>query len=303
MIKTPILVIIFNRPDFTKRLYDILRKMEPAKLYIISDGARTKEEDKDVQLSRSIFSNIDWDCDAKYDFADTNVGLRTRISGGINWAFQFEERLIILEDDCIPHSDFFIFCETMLEKYKSDQRVMTINGCNLNPSICESLTESYFFSKYANSWGWATWKRAWTMYDKGLQGLDDPFVLKNFTVNLPSRKRSLIYWKYKLNEVKSQKINSWAYRWMFSLWENSGLAIVPRTNLVRNIGNDKRSSNTKGKLHYINIETSTLHPDHIIHPKHVLSNFCYDEWVEDSIYSKSIRHRIIWLIKKLTFQI
>ena len=303
MIETPVLIIIFNRPDFSKKAFENLQKVKPKKLYIISDGARSEKEKSEVLQCREIFANIDWECQVKRDYSDVNLGLRERIAGGISWVFQSEEELIILEDDCIPNEDFFSFCQQMLERYKEDKRIMTINGCNLNPLLTTELKESYFFSKYANSWGWATWKRAWVMFDKGLEGLDDPFVLKNFTINHPSRKRSLIYWKYKLNEVKSQKINSWAYRWMFSLWENSGLAIVPRTNLIKNVGNDERSSNTKGKLHYINIETSTLDTDYIVHPKHVLSNFCYDKWVEDSIYSKSIRHRMIWLVKKLTFQI
>jgi len=300
---TPILVIIFNRPDFAQRIYDVLNELKPTKLYIISDGGRNEKEKKEVKLSREIFNTINWNCQVFYNYSDENLGLRNRISGGISWAFESEDKLIILEDDCIPHLDFFKFCSELLVKYKDDERIMTLNGCNMNSSISEESKESYFFSKYTNSWGWATWKRAWALYDSNLEGLDNFNLFKRALYNLPFRFRSTIYWKYKLNEVKQSRINSWAFRWMFSLWINNGLAIVPKTNLIQNIGNDERSSNTKGNLHFINIKTASLNIKKMNHPKNILANLKYDQWLENFIYSKSIKYRLIWLFKKSTFQI
>lgn len=299
MFTTPILVIIFNRPDFAKNVFLALSQLQPTKLYIISDGPRTLEEEEAVKKSREIFNTIEWDCEVSYNYSDVNLGLRKRISGGITWAFQHEENLIILEDDCIPHPDFFAYCEELLAKYKDDTRIMCINGCNLNPKLSINSSEPYFFSKYANSWGWATWKRAWNLYDGELVGLNENNGIKNFTFNLPYRFRSDSYWKYMLKKVKRLKIDSWAYRWMFTLWQNKGLAIVPQTNLIQNIGNDLRSTNTRGSLHYINISTSTLNPKKFIDPKNVIANSHYDKWLEDTIYSKSFNNRIIWLIKKI----
>jgi hypothetical protein len=299
MFTTPILVIIFNRPDFAKNIYDSLYLLQPTKLYIVSDGARNEKEKEDVLQSRAVFDKISWDCDVKFNFSEINLGLRQRISGGISWAFENEEKLIILEDDCIPHPDFFKFCEEMLVMYKDDTRIMSINGCNLNPRISDNYSEYYFFSQYANSWGWATWKRAWNLYDSELAGLDNIDVIKNFTFNLPYRYRSDTYWKYMLKKVKRLKIDSWAYRWMFTLWQNKGLAIVPQTNLIQNIGNDRRSTNTRGNLHYINIRTSTINPNKSNNPKHAIANSSYDKWLEDSIYSKSPLNRTIWLFKRL----
>lgn len=299
----PILVIVFNRPDFALKLFEVLEKVRPEKLYVISDGPRNDKEAKTINESREIFRNISWICDVKYDFLEENVGLRKRITSGIDWAFTYEDRLIILEDDCLPHPDFFSFCDKMLDKYLDDERVMTINGCNLNPTLTKDIASSYFFSRYANSWGWATWKRAWSLYDADLSGMDDNFTLKNFNYNLPYRKRSSLYWIYKLGEVKKSKITSWAFRWMFTLWIQNGLAIVPGNNLIRNIGDDDRSSNTKGNLHFLNILASPLPSAKLLHPKFMIANMTYDNWLENSIYSKSVKYRLIWLFKKLTFQI
>ena len=299
MFNVPILIIIFNRPDFAKKVYEALSELKPSKLFVISDGPRTLEDEKDILLSRNIFNTITWNCEVKYNYLIANIGLRKLISGGITWAFQNEEKLIILEDDCIPHPDFFTFCEDLLIKYQDDNRIMTINGCNLNPNLSQNNSELFFFSKYANSWGWATWKRAWKLFDSELVGLENKNSAKNFAFNLPYRYRSALYWHYKLNEVKNSKINSWAYRWMFTLWLNNGLAIVPHSNLIQNIGNDKRSTNTKGNLHYLNICTTTLNKNKSKDPLCIIANLYYDKWLEDTIYSKSVINRFNWVVKKI----
>lgn len=299
MFTTPILVIIFNRPDFAKNIFSALSQLKPTKLYVISDGARTLDEEKEVLESRKIFNSIPWDCEVNYNYSDVNLGLRKRISGGISWVFQMEEKLIIIEDDCIPHPDFFTYCDVLLKQFKDDKRIMSINGCNLNPKISEKNSETYFFSRYSNSWGWATWKRAWDLFDSELVGLENKTTARNFSKNLPFQYRSHTYWLFILKNVKNLKIDSWAYRWMFTLWINNGLAIVPSSNLIQNIGNDQRSTNTRGHLHYINIRTSNLKKSKSQEPKQIIANLCYDRWLENTVYSKSLGNRIIWIFKQL----
>jgi hypothetical protein len=218
---------------------------------------------------------------------------------GIDWAFETEEKLIIIEDDCIPHPDFIPFCETMLNKYKDNKEIMTINGCNLNHSLSRNNNETYFFSRYANSWGWATWKDAWRNFDRELLGLKNTQINNVLKSHFTAPLRATLYWRYKLKEVDKNRINSWAFRWMFTLFENKAFAIVPRTNLISNVGNDERSTNTKGKLHYINLPTESIEYQKIIHPKHIIPNNNYDKWVEDSIYSKTFKYRINWMFQKI----
>jgi len=274
---TPILIIIFNRPDFALKLYSIIEKLQPHKLYVISDGARNQQEKILVDQSRNIFAKTNWNCEVEYNYSDVNFGLRKRISEGISWVFGFEEKLIILEDDCIPNLDFFRFCDELLIKYKHDTRIMTINGCNLNSNISKEFSESYFFTKYANSWGWATWKRAWNLYDKDLIGLKRKDLTSFFLNLFESGLRPAYYWKYKLNKVKKNEINSWAFRWMFTLWINNGLAIVPQTNLIQNIGNDKRGTNTKGNFHFLDIATESMKKKQMEHPVIMQANYKYDK--------------------------
>ncbi len=300
--ETAILVFIYNRPDFTIQIFKQLEKLKPAKLYIASDGAKNEKERTIIEESRSIFNTISWECDAKYNYSDRNIGLRKRIVSGIDWAFKEEEQLIILEDDCLPHPDFFPFCEAMLGKYKENERIMTINGCNLNPSISLNNKETYFYSRYANSWGWATWRSAWQHFDSELSGLKNPEMNSILKSHFTSPIRTTLYWKYKLNEVRSNRINSWAFRWMFTLFVNKALAIVPRNNLIRNIGSDSRSTNTKGKLHFMNIPMSGINVTDIVDPADVYPDNIYDSWVENSIYSKSFKFRLNWIIRKIFFQ-
>ena len=300
---TAILVIIYDRPDFAVQIYKQLEDQKPGKLYIVSDGPKNDKDIALIEESRSIFNTISWECETKYNYSNSNLGLRERIVSGIDWAFEVEEQLIILEDDCIPHPDFFPFCETMLEKYKDNERIMTINGCNLNASLSLNRKETYFFSRYANSWGWATWKRAWQLFDRELTRLDHPEFKKILKSNLTSPVRATIYWKYKLNKVRSNCINSWAFRWMFTLFMNNALAIVPRSNLIRNIGSDERSTNTRGELLFINLPISCLNIKKIVTPEKIKPDNLYDSWIENSIYSKSLKIRFNWLIKKILFQI
>lgn len=300
--ETALLIIIFNRPDLTAQLYSQLEIQKPAKLYIVSDGARNDNERIIIDESRAIFERISWNCNVKKNYSDVNMGLRKRIVSAIDWAFDEEEQLIILEDDCIPHPEFFPFCEAMLDKFKNNKEILTINGCNLNPALTYENRESYFFSRYANSWGWATWRRAWFLFDRDLSGLKKPEINTLLKSHLTSPLRATIYWRYKLNEVETNRLNSWAYRWMFTLFVNKALAVVPKTNLIRNVGVDARSTNTRGYLHYINLPTSDMNISEVVEPEILEPNYIYDSWVENSIYSKSLEYRFNWIIQKVFYR-
>lgn len=300
--ETAILVFIYNRPDFAVQLYKNIENYKPGKLYIASDGPKNKQDLAVIEESRSIFNTISWNCDVKYNYSDRNMGLRNRIVSGIDWAFTEEEQLIILEDDCLPHPDFFPFCDAMLVKYRDNDRIMSINGCNLNPSISLNNKETYLFTRYANSWGWATWRTAWHKFDSELSGLNNPELNSILKSHLTSPLRSTFYWRYKLNEVVSDRIKSWAFRWMFTLFTHKALAIVPRNNLIQNIGSDSRSTNTRGKLHFMNIPISGIDSSNIVYPDEIDPDNQYDSWVENSIYSKSFKYRISWILRKFLFK-
>ena len=162
-LETPVVLIIFNRPDRTKKVFEAIRQAKPTKLLIIADGPR-EERTGETELcaqTRSIVEKVDWDCDVIKKYADSNLGIKNCIGKeGLPWAFEIAEEAIILEDDCLPNQTFFRFCQELLKKYRYDERVMTISGSNLLVEW-KSDIQDYHFSNHFSCWGWASWRRVW----------------------------------------------------------------------------------------------------------------------------------------------
>ena len=232
---TPILFIIFNRPDVTRKVFGAIRQAQPMKLFIAADGPRTNTP-SDVKLcdeAREIVKNIDWTCDVQVLFRNTNAGCKVAVSSAITWFFNNVEEGIILEDDCLPSESFFPYCEQMLRLYKDDKRIMLISGYN-KQNTWRVTKNDYFFSNLGGIWGWATWKRAWSQYDLNMKNLDD-FINNHYFEYLlgdsvgKTRKKQIL-------DVRNNKVDTWDYQWAFARHINSGMAIVPSKNTVKNIG-------------------------------------------------------------------
>jgi hypothetical protein len=241
--KTPILFLVFNRLDPTKQVFQEIRKAKPRQLFIAADGPRTKEEKKKTDAAKKyVLENTDWKCELKTLFRKKNLGCKIAVSSAITWFFENVEQGIILEDDCLPNQSFFRFCEELLERYKDDERVMSISG--YNPLGKSNIKESYFFSKYFYIWGWATWRRAWKKNDlklKEYQRVKKEEKLKEYYHNFVER----ILREKRVKDVLNKKVNSWAIPWSVSHQLNKSLSITPKINLVENIGFSEDSTHTK----------------------------------------------------------
>lgn len=234
-ITTPVLFLIFNRPDTTELVFNAIRKAKPSKLYIAADGPRLDKigETEKCESVHKIVSQIDWDCEVKTLFRKNNLGCKTAVSQAIKWFFDNEEMGIILEDDCLPNSSFFPFCQELLEKYKDNDQIFMISGDNFNR---EKIGEAdYYFSRIPNIWGWATWKRAWQKYDISMSFFDD-FKKENKIENIWSRKNVQNYWLEIFERTKRSEIDAWDYQLAFCIFSNEGFCISPNQNLVSNIG-------------------------------------------------------------------
>jgi hypothetical protein len=233
---TPIAYIVFNRPQHTEKSFDVLRKYKPNKLFIIADGPRDNHP-TDVtrcDLVRKIVNKVDWNCEVSYNFSDINLGLKKRVSSGIDWVFESVDRAIILEDDCIPNEDFFRFCGNLLEYYKNNPQICVITGNNFQRGISRN-TYSYYFSKFNHCWGWATWKQAWKHYDGSLSFWPAWSKSKDWYEKfLDNTERK--YWTKIFDRVYQGKIDSWAYPWTACNWHRNALSVAPNVNLVSNIG-------------------------------------------------------------------
>lgn len=272
---TPVAVITYNRLDTTKRLFEVLRMLQPQKLYLISDGHKNYEDKKKFNSIRSfIDQNVTWETSITRIYADKNMGLRKRIESGLNQVFKTEQRAIILEDDCIPDPSLFSFCDEMLEKYKHDDRVLSISGTNLFPNY--QLENSYTFSRYFRSWGWATWKRAWDKYQTEVTDYEEVLAKNNF------RKSVQLFLRSTYELISQNKINSWAYRWSLTHFRNQAFTIVPSVNLVTNIGFGKTATHTKYANSKFSKPSETI-TFPLIHPKIVRSDEDTDKIFENKI--------------------
>jgi hypothetical protein len=238
---TPILFLVFNRPDTTQLVFDEIRKVKPKQLFIASDGPRqgNKQDKINCNKVKEIISNIDWSCEVKTLFREENLGCKKAVSSAITWFFQNVEEGIILEDDCLPSQSFFYFCQELLEKYRYDTRIMVISGFN-KKNIWNPTKYDYFFSNLGGIWGWASWKRAWVHYDPEMKLLDK--CIKDRYLNYLFGNRSGII---RANNFINAPTSSWAFPWGFARNINNGLACVPAKSLIKNIGFSQSATHTK----------------------------------------------------------
>jgi hypothetical protein len=232
---TPILLTIFNRPDSTKKVLEKIREARPTRLYVSADGPRPDRPDDKITCAaaRALIDEIDWNCKVIKNYGATNLGCKLGPVSGINWFFSQVEAGIILEDDCVPSISFFNFAGELLKKYKNEERIMHISGNNFLFGKIK-IEDDYYFSLIPNSWGWATWRRAWQKFDVSATDLPDFIREKKIEKIFSSRlaqKRFISFFKQAL-ESKS----IWDYLWAYAILKNGGLCINPRVNLVSNIG-------------------------------------------------------------------
>ncbi len=242
-INTPVVFFIFNRPCKTARVFEAIRHALPRQLHVVCDGPRTDipGEHERIAETRRIATAVDWSCELTTDFAEKNLGCRDRVSSGLSGAFDRFERAIILEDDCLPHSCFFRFCEEMLHRYAGETSVMHVGGTNFLPQ--GSLPTSYYFSRLFHIWGWATWRRAWKHYDIGMT--DWPLFKKSKALKtiLPDPvMRS--FWTRTFDLSYNHSIDSWDHQWTYCCLKHGGVSVTPCVNLVANIGFDHESTHT-----------------------------------------------------------
>jgi hypothetical protein len=226
-------------------VFESIRKAKPKKLYLIADGPKDKKEEIKCQKTRNLIENsIDWVCEVHKIYSDTNLGCAQRIKSGLDSVFQKEQKAIILEDDTVPNSSFFKFCELCLNKYDNDQFVYHISGCNFFPNSSEA-SSSYHLTSIVNIWGWATWARAWNNYDlqmKSWNTQDKISFLKHWCTTKQQLKNT-----HAMFDLHCENTDPWTwdYQWVFTCWLNNGLSIVPCKNLVQNIGMGPQGTHTK----------------------------------------------------------
>lgn len=235
-LETPVVLLVFNRPDTTRLVFEAVRAARPRQLLVVADGPRA-DRAGEVQLCREVrgvIDGIDWHCEVLTNYAEENLGCKRRVSSGLDWVFEQVDEAIILEDDCLPHPSFFPFCRELLERYRNEPRIGQIAGANFQFGR-RKLSESYYYSRYNHIWGWATWKRAWGLNDNDMLYWPDFRDAGRLDDFLSGRKQAA-YWAEVLNQVAAGGIDTWDCQWTLSCWRHGLLTVIPAVNLVSNIG-------------------------------------------------------------------
>lgn len=231
---TPVVLFIFNRPDFTAVVFRAIAQAKPKRLLVFADGPRNADEVALCAATRAVIK-VDWPCDLTMDVSGVNMGCRERVASGIDQVFAENETAIILEDDCVPDPTFFRFCEEMLDRYRDNERVMSVTGANyLGRWKSGWRSPSYHFSHFGSVWGWATWRRAWEHYDVTMQAWKHP-TTKPWLQNVLGNDEMYRFQARRFDIVYGNS-HSWDVAWLFTKLLDDGLTIVPAVNLIRNIG-------------------------------------------------------------------
>jgi hypothetical protein len=275
--ETPVVFTIFNRPELTRKSFKAIRNQRPKKLFIIADGPRsTHIEDKKLcDEVRKIVENIDWPCEVFRNYSEHNLGLKRRTISGLDWVFAQTDKIIFLEDDNLPHPDFFTFCENLLNRYLNDQRVSFISGSNFQNGILRGNT-SYYFSKYPHNWGWATWKRTWKNYDGNIIFWPSWRESEDFKKTFPNKLERKT-WKKIFDQSYSGKIDSWGYPLFACMMKSGLLTATPNFNLISNLGFGETSTHTKDlKNPLSNLSLNSI--KNLTHPQIIQADFEADNY-------------------------
>ena len=303
-----VLLIFFARPNTLKKVFEKVKEARPSKLFLACDGPRegNATDASRIEECKQIVADIDWECEVYTNYSEKNQGCGRGPSNAISWAFSYVDKLVILEDDCVADDSLFPFMKEMLDKYEHDERIGIISGFN-HMKNWDCGENSYCFSKMAATLGWGTWRRVWEKYDYCVENINDPYCKRLLYGEFPSRtiaERRISNWLHASRETKEKKVNYWDIQFGFLKYSQSYLCVVPKNNLIYNIGvgagsthteNNKAEKWKKGRVLFMPTE-SLQFP--LSHPKFVICDRQYDREVFKIIFPGKIK-KIFRKIKRL----
>ena len=273
----PVVLLGYKRPEHTRRVFQAIREAKPAVLIAVMDGPKAgdKQDHALVAATRDVLGKIDWPCEFHQIYAESNLGLKMRVSSGLDEVFTLVDEAIILEDDCVPSPSFFPYATELLERYRTDERVGLISGAQRLRGKWET-DNSYLFSRDVRIWGWATWGRTWRAFVESgdLYPTWTPSVAKGLgSLFAPgSRRRSMISMI-----TKHHRLDSWALPFAVHCAKRGYLNPIPRANLIHNIGLGDGSTHTGFENYVVDIPGDDV-PLPLVHPREIGYSYSVDEW-------------------------
>ena len=258
--RSPVIYIFFNRPEVTRRTFGALRLQRPPRLHLIADGPRTDrpEEIARCREARAVVASLlDWDCVVTRDYAETNLGCGQRIATGLTTAFALLGEAIVLEDDILPHPDFFPFCDAMLAAYRDDPHIHAISGFQplgrYGPAAGPVVPSTFNWI-----WGWASWQRSWQDYRYSFSDTwrkpETVRAIRDYLGN----DLNFIGHQRNFDESTGGRVDSWDFQWSFALLAQRRVALVSAVNLIQNLGFDATATHTVHEELYL--QSLRTHP-------------------------------------------
>lgn len=254
----PVCLFVFQRKDTVLQIIDRISQVKPRKMYLISDQGRNEEERQRVAECRRVAENaINWKCELVKDYAQDNRGVFGNIGLGAKRVFEQEEVAIFLEDDNLPETTFFYYCQEMLERYRDNERIVWVCGTNYLGKYYNETYDSYMFTQHLLPCGWASWKNKYEKYYDAYFSHYNKNVTQRMKAtyrNIPLFKQQIESINREYNRMQSgEKFRSWDYQMCFSIRANDLLGISPAYNQIKNIGVDSFSEH--GGVSYSDIMT------------------------------------------------
>ena len=283
----PVLLTAFNRPKQTAVVLAAIAESKPADLYVAADGPRCdKPGDRDAcRQTRALIDSVDWPCRVHRWFRRDNVGCAQNVQSAVTGVLKKHDRVIVLEDDCVATPSFFTFCRDLLSHYEHDDRFVAVSGNNFQDGH-QRGDGSYYVSRFPHCWGWATWRRAWNHYDHAMNGWPeyrDNGLLRSFCQN----EAQVRYWTAHFDATHRNKVDSWAFRWLFACWTRLGRSLLPQTNLVQNIGFTADGTHTTESGPGDRIATGSI--DRIYHPTNLNYDEVADAYTDAKFFSGTVK--------------
>ena len=264
----PVVLLGFNRPELTKQVFEVIRGIKPEKLFLVMDGPRAgfSEDVRLVSETREVVADIDWPCEVVREYAPENLGLKRRITSGLDLVFDLCDRAIIVEDDCVADPSFFTFCHELLSRYETSPEVGIIGGSSRLRGHWNAES-SYGFSSDIRIWGWATWARVWKEFSRSgdLEASWSETERARILESVASGPRRRAFGTML---DKASTLDSWALPFAVHCMAKGYLSVVPRHNLVENIGFGSLSTHTKFEDFVAQVPAEAM-PFPLVHPLEV----------------------------------
>ncbi len=256
MVETAVLFQTFARPEYARLVFDAIKVCKPKKFYFYSNKAREDRPDeiKRNDEIRSWAKEVDWDCELHTWFREEYVDVYTSLKGSVDWVCENEKEWIVLEDDVVPTSAFFSFCDQMIDLFRNDRRVWYVSGdnvFNLNPSGYD-----YIFTHYHWMYGWATWRDRWLSVDWDHSYIDEMKEQGIYDYFFKTKKQGRLRMQGKL-EIREllERDKCWDFYFGMVCDQYNAVGVVPKQHLITNIGL-YGAHHSRGKKNYVNVEST-----------------------------------------------